>query len=424
MLELKIYGKKMQNLQRLIFISLITFSLPTSVFSQQWQFKAPMPTARKGMTVAVLDNKIWVIGGRSTSHAALNVVEIYDPSTNSWDTQVPGLNTARENATAQVWNGMIYVFGGRNDHQLISSIERFDSTLNSWENISTIPTPRYGIASILVDSSIWIIGGTDINGMSYNSIEIFHPQNNNWSILPASMNIARGDPMAVRINDNIYVFGGHYFGPVLSYEKYDQTTQSWSMVGNMIYSCGSAGYLSLANQAMLIGGMSQSGVLDKVQIFRSDGSIPQWSEGPTLNTPRRELVSAVVNNKIYAIGGRGMMGMDIYDTVEELDVVVGIAQIDPKIPEDHALISNYPNPFNNSTVVFLQLPEPDEIRLKIYDVMGHEVGQIYQGKLPAGRHQFSIATEQIAKYPLSTGIYFIRLEGRKFSYVKKINYIR
>jgi N-acetylneuraminic acid mutarotase len=424
MLELKIHGKKMQNLQRLIFISLIIFSLPTSVFSQQWQFKASMPTARKGMAVAVLDNKIWVIGGRFTSHAALNVVEVYDPSTNSWDTQVPGLNTARENATAQVWNGMIYVFGGKDNHLIISSVERFNPTTNSWEDVSNMPTQRYGIASILVDSSIWIIGGTDINGSNYNSIEIFNLQNNNWSNLPASMNIARGDPMAVMINDNIHVFGGHYFGPVLSYEKYDSTTQSWSMVGNMIYSCGSAGYLSFDNQAMLIGGMSQSGVLDKVQIFQYDGGIPAWSEGPTLNTPRRELVSAVVNNKIYAIGGRGMMGMNIYDTVEELDMLVGLPQIDPKIPEDHAFISNYPNPFNNSTVVFLQLPERDEIRLKIYDVMGQEVGQIYQGKLLAGKHQFSIAIEQIAKYPLSTGIYFIRLEGRKFSYVKKINYIR
>jgi N-acetylneuraminic acid mutarotase len=383
-----------------------------------------MPTDRKGMSAAVLDNKIWVIGGKQMWQNALNVVEVYDPSTDSWNTQISNISHARENATAEEWNGKIYLFGGRNNHNLISEVEVYDPGIGSWQTITTIPTPRFGVASVIVDSSIWLIGGTNMNYTNYNIIEIYNPTSNSWTTLPANLNISRGNPMASVIDSSVYVFGGDYFGPVISYEKYDFSTQTWLNAGNMQYSCGSAGYLTFSNQAWLIGGMGQGGTLGTVQKFFMNGGNPNWVQEASLNTARRELVAAMVNNKIYAIGGRGMMGGQTYDSVEELDVVVGILQQQPVIPENFVTISNYPNPFNNVTIISVQIPENDVVSLKVYDIRGSLVGQIYNGNIQAGTHKFYFDAINSSGLTLPSGVYFIHYDGNKFSKFKKINLIK
>ena len=43
------------------------------------------------------------------------------------------------------------------------------------------------------------------------------------------------------------------------------------------------------------------------------------------------------------------------------------------IPTSYALHGNYPNPFNPATTIQIDLPEPADVRLAVYDVLGHEV---------------------------------------------------
>ena len=140
----------MQNLQR-YFVILLSISFFGSVYSQAWQYKSPMPTARKAMAVAVLQDQIWVMGGSQTANVVLNLVEVYDPATDTWDQQVPQINVAREEATAQVWEGRIFLFGGGNDGQLVSEVEMYDPAAGVWQTVSQVPTPRRGMASVVVD---------------------------------------------------------------------------------------------------------------------------------------------------------------------------------------------------------------------------------------------------------------------------------
>ena len=55
-----------------------------------WTTKASMPTSRSVTASAVLDGKVWVVGGIDFSWS--DKVEIFDPSTNSW-TSGPSLNS-------------------------------------------------------------------------------------------------------------------------------------------------------------------------------------------------------------------------------------------------------------------------------------------------------------------------------------------
>ncbi|MBS2025017.1 MAG: hypothetical protein JST92_21670, partial [Deltaproteobacteria bacterium] len=77
-----------------------------------WSTKASMPTARREPGVAVLDGRLYVMGGIITGDAVTNVVEVYDPCTDSWTTVAP-LPTARSSFMVGVIGRTIHVVGGR-----------------------------------------------------------------------------------------------------------------------------------------------------------------------------------------------------------------------------------------------------------------------------------------------------------------------
>ena len=71
-----------------------------------------MPTARNHLSSAVVDGKLYAIGGRTSGPSGnLNANEAYDPSTNTWSTKAP-MPTARGGLASVAINGNIYSFGG------------------------------------------------------------------------------------------------------------------------------------------------------------------------------------------------------------------------------------------------------------------------------------------------------------------------
>ena len=54
--------------------------------TDKWTEKAPMPTtAREHLTSAVVDGKLYVIGGRSNGMSYnVDANEVYDPKTDKW----------------------------------------------------------------------------------------------------------------------------------------------------------------------------------------------------------------------------------------------------------------------------------------------------------------------------------------------------
>ncbi|MEW6609216.1 MAG: kelch repeat-containing protein [bacterium] len=77
----------------------------------EWKTKAPMPTARDSLAAAVLNGKIYAIGGQEGEGGKkLNVVEEFDPSigpNGTWTTKAP-MPTGRYFLAAATLNGKIY----------------------------------------------------------------------------------------------------------------------------------------------------------------------------------------------------------------------------------------------------------------------------------------------------------------------------
>lgn len=95
------------------------------------------------------------------------------------------------------------------------------------------------------------------------------------------------------------------------------------------------------------------------------------------------------------------------------------------IPEETALLPNYPNPFNPETWIPYQLSEPAEVTLRIYAINGKLVRSLALGQMPAGIYQ----SRSRAAYwngknnvgeSVASGIYFYTLTADNFSATRKM----
>jgi hypothetical protein len=73
-------------------------------------------------------------------------------------------------------------------------------------------------------------------------------------------------------------------------------------------------------------------------------------------------------------------------------------------PERMELLQNYPNPFNPATTISYVLPSDGRVSLKIFNVLGQQIGDLVEEDQQAGYHQALFETTQF-----STGMYIYRL---------------
>ena len=71
---------------------------------------APIPTARSGIAAAVLQGRIFVVGGEATT-GTFHQVEGYEPTSNRW-TSHTRMPTPRHGLGAAVHAGRMYVISG------------------------------------------------------------------------------------------------------------------------------------------------------------------------------------------------------------------------------------------------------------------------------------------------------------------------
>ena len=80
-------------------------------------------------------------------------------------------------------------------------------------------------------------------------------------------------------------------------------------------------------------------------------------------------------------------------------------------PVQHRLGDSYPNPFNPAVVIPLDLAtDAAGVSLRVYDVLGRRVRQVWQGPLGAGRHRFVWDGCGEAGKAVAAGVYLYQVE--------------
>lgn len=91
-----------------------------------------------------------------------------------------------------------------------------------------------------------------------------------------------------------------------------------------------------------------------------------------------------------------------------------------ELPTSFSLQQNYPNPFNANTAISFELPVSSAIKLSIYNVMGQNVNVLEDGYFEAGNHTVIWNGLDGDGNPVSSGVYFYRLQARDFNDTKKM----
>ncbi|MBL7995253.1 T9SS type A sorting domain-containing protein [bacterium] len=82
-----------------------------------------------------------------------------------------------------------------------------------------------------------------------------------------------------------------------------------------------------------------------------------------------------------------------------------------RIPNRVYLYPNYPNPFNPVTSIKYDLDRESYVSLKIYNLLGQEVRNLYQGTSPAGVYEVMWDGKDKLGRQLSSGIYVCRIQA-------------
>ncbi len=227
-----------------------------------WTFKTPMPTPRSAFGIAVYENRIYCIGGYikgnpPTGVNAAAVNEVYDPATDTWTSKTP-MPTARLNLRANVVNGKIYLIGGIPIPDIGRTLnEVYDPASDTWNTKAPIPTGVDLYASAVVGNKIFV--------MKSGLTQIYDADSDSWSTgVAPPLNSLIPSAATVTVSDSsvhIYLLGANAEGSywMLNYQgfttqSYDPTTGNWTVGTSMPTGRIDAGLAAVNDKLYVIGG--------------------------------------------------------------------------------------------------------------------------------------------------------------------------
>jgi N-acetylneuraminic acid mutarotase len=299
----------------------------SAVAEDSWVSLTPMPTARSMLGVAVVDGKIYAIGGISGTQNILGTNEVYDPETNSWSSKTP-MPTHRYSFGIAVFQNKIYCIGGattiKSDGYVTNVNEVYDPSTDTWENRTSMPNPRSDLEANTVGDKIYLIGGQGRPDprmfivKNYTSLnEVYDPATDSWTIETPIPNATAYYASAV-VDDKIYVMGGEgrsSSGILYLNQVYDAKTDAWSLaapVPGTILNFAVAGATTGVNAPKLIyviGGYYGITNPSKPYNYTNQVYNPKnnsWFFATYMPIDNYHYSVAVFNDMLYFIGGSSL----------------------------------------------------------------------------------------------------------------------
>jgi hypothetical protein len=106
------------------------------------------------------------------------------------------------------------------------------------------------------------------------------------------------------------------------------------------------------------------------------------------------------------------------------EIPVRMTESVPLMPRSYGLVQNWPNPFNPETTLGYALPEPGQVRLAVYDLLGQKVRTLVEGYQAAGMHSARWDGRDDEGRALASGTYLYRMEAGTFAQTRKMILLR
>ncbi|XP_077294543.1 kelch-like protein 25 [Arctopsyche grandis] len=137
-----------------------------------WEIIASLLVAVIGHSATVIDDKIFVTGGRifeNGNETSTNKVQMYSVETNSWTYRAQMIQGRRSHSSV-AFKGKLYVGGGIfwEPYKILDSVEHYDPNANVWTAFTKLPKPAYGISLCCFQDKILSMGGFSSDVWEYD----------------------------------------------------------------------------------------------------------------------------------------------------------------------------------------------------------------------------------------------------------------
>ncbi|KAH0954714.1 hypothetical protein HN011_007733 [Eciton burchellii] len=268
------------------------------IFTGEWSEVAPISIGRILPGVALLDGKVYVVGGELESCIIANC-ECYDPRDNVW-TPIACMEEPRCDFGLCALDNCLYAFGGWVGEDIGGSIEIYDPITNTWTLDGYLPEPRFSMGVVAYEGLIYIVGGCTHNSRHRQDVMSYNPVTREWNCL-APMLTPRSQMGITILDGYMYVVGGTSKNQevLTSVERYSFEKNKWSAVAPMSMGRSYPAVAAADSRLYVIGGdQSQEINFYRTQITIStvecyDPHTNKWHECASLPSSRGEATAIV-----------------------------------------------------------------------------------------------------------------------------------
>lgn len=138
-------------------------------------------------------------------------------------------------------------------------------------------------------------------------------------------------------------------------------------------------------------------------------------------------VSELLGDSYFTIQGENLtsilVSLNAYESklwvISDSVISVDAPESRPSLPQTIKLHPAYPNPFNPTTTLPVELSVATRVTLKIYDILGREVETVVDDVMPAGFHRVTWNGTSHGQ-PVTTGVYFAVMDTEQSRQIRKL----
>lgn len=197
-----------------------------------WTERRPLPEPRADGGTAVIGDKIYYVGGYHPSGSdSKNDVFVYDVEGDSWSEGKKIPTRFSSHITTCSCEGKIYCFGGSDGESLSRETWVYETSKDEWSRGKDLPFKAglKGAAAIEHGGQIYLVGGEGEGG-AVRDLIVYNPRKDSYDRSRNKMNTPRKWFNLSKVGGTLYAIGGgNGESPQLkSVEAYDIENDEWS----------------------------------------------------------------------------------------------------------------------------------------------------------------------------------------------------
>ncbi|XP_062305757.1 kelch-like protein 33 [Osmerus eperlanus] len=267
----------------------------------EWRILGEMPEkARLRHGVAVLGGQLYVVGGGEfyAKDDTLKSAYRYDPQQGSWQ-RLADMQNHRSNFSLVVRGERLYAIGGDRDiNANMDTVEVYSPESDAWSFSRHLHQALSGCAASVLDGEIFISGGFDCRYQCLVSMFLYRPERGTTYL--ADMNLDRALHCMEVLGRHLYVVGGvcnsqKFYASQLSCEVYDPERDSWSSISPLTVPHVGPASAVLEGKLYVLGGYCQEDYRECKLVHRYDPSSQRWENMGSMPGPNTDIRACVLH---------------------------------------------------------------------------------------------------------------------------------